>query len=124
MKKAGPEVDLYIVSTYQCSIVFKNMGSFDRKIEFRRVENMHKPITPQEKSNVTEDRQLSLLREFWRNNYAHVILTAEDDRVPRDEKELLDDYGLVGWHSSRSNDLPVHARKRFLRICSPVMGIR
>ena len=25
-------------------------------------------------------------------------------------KELLDDYGLVGCHSSRSNDLSVHAR--------------
>ena len=39
-----------------------------------------------------------------------MILTAEADSLPTDEKELLDDYGLVGCHSSRSNDLSVHAR--------------
>ena len=71
---------------------------------------MHKPFSPQEKFNVTNDPQPSLLREFWRNNHAHVILTAEADSLPTDEKELLDGYGLVGCHSSRSNDLSVHAR--------------
>ena len=40
----------------------------------------------------------------------HVIVTAEADCLPTDEKELLEDYGLVGCHSSRSNDLSVHAR--------------
>ena len=44
------------------------------------------------------------------NNYAHVILTAKADSLPTDKKELLDDYGLVGCHSSRYNDLSVHAR--------------
>ena len=39
-----------------------------------------------------------------------MILTAEADSLPTDEKELLDDYGLVGCHSSRSNDMSVHAR--------------
>ena len=70
---------------------------------------MHKPITLQEKFNVTDDQQLYLLREFWGNNNAHVILTAEADSLPTDEKKLLDDYGLVGCRSSRSNDLSVHA---------------
>ena len=65
---------------------------------------------PLDKFNVTSDPQLSLLTEFWRNNYAHVILTAEADSLPTDEKELLDVYGLVGCHSSRSNGLSVHAR--------------
>ena len=31
MKKAGPDVNLYNVSTYQCSILFNNVGSFNRK---------------------------------------------------------------------------------------------
>ena len=44
------------------------------------------------------------------NNYAHVILTAEADSLPTNAKELLHDYGFVGCHSSRSNDLSVHAR--------------
>ena len=71
---------------------------------------MYKPVSPNEKFNVTNDPQLSLLGEIWRNNCAHVILTAEADSLPTDEKELLDDDGLVGCHSCRSNDLSVHAR--------------
>ena len=63
-----------------------------------------------ERFNVTNDPHLSLLTEFSGNNYAHVILTAEADSLPTDAKELLHGYGLAGCHSSRSNDLPVHAR--------------
>ena len=50
-----------------------------------------------------------------------MILTAEADSLPTDEKELLDGYGFVGCLSSRSDDLSVHARidssgyMRFLR---------
>ena len=73
--KAGSHVDLYNVCTYQCSILFDNMGSFNRKSEFRNAENMCKLVSPNEKFNVTNDPQLSLLREFW------------------GKKELLDDYG-------------------------------
>ena len=110
VRNAGPDVDLYNVSTYQRSILFNNIGSFNRKSEFRRLENMHKPVSPQERFNVTDDRQLSLLRQFLGNNYAHVILSAEADSLPTDEKNLLDDYGLVGYHPSRSNGLSVHAK--------------
>ena len=39
-----------------------------------------------------------------------MILTAQAGSLPTDEKELLDDNGLVGCHSSRSNDLSDHAR--------------
>ena len=46
VRKAGPNVDLYNVSTYQRSIIFNNMGSFNRKSEFRKAENMDKPISP------------------------------------------------------------------------------
>ena len=91
VRKASPDVDLHNVSSYQCSILFNNMGSSNRKTEFRTTENMHKPFSPQDKFNVTDDRQLSLLRELWGNKYAHVILTAEADSSPTDEKELLDD---------------------------------
>ena len=38
-----------------------------------------------------------------------MILTAEADSAPTDTKKLLEDYGLVGYHSSRSNDFSVHA---------------
>ena len=47
-----------------------------------------------------------------------MILTAEADSLPTDEKDLLDDCGLVGYHSSKSNDLSVHARNdssRYIR---------
>ena len=82
------------------------MGSFNRKSEFRRPENLNKPITKSERFNVAD---LSLLREFWGNNNAHVILTAEADSLPTDARQLFEDYGLVGCHSSKSNDLSVHA---------------
>ena len=36
---------------------------------------------------------LSLLKEFWGNNDAHVILTAEADSLSTDAEELLEDYG-------------------------------
>ena len=93
VRKAGPDVDFYNASTYQCSILFNNMGSFKRKSEFRKADNIDKPISSNEKFS---DPQLSLLQEFWGNNNAHVILTAGADSSPTDEKELLNDYGLVG----------------------------
>ena len=63
VRKAGPNVDFYNVSTYQCSILFNNMGSFIRKSEFRKAENMYKPVSQNEKFNVTNDHQLSRLRD-------------------------------------------------------------
>ena len=83
------------------------MGSLNRKNEFRKPDNLNKAITKGEKFNVAE---VSLLREFRRNSNAHVILTAEADSLPIDEKQLLEDYGLVGCHSIRSDDLSVNAR--------------
>ena len=45
-----------------------------------------------------------------RNKYAYVFLTAEAGSLSTDAKQLLEDYGLVRRHSSRSNNLSVHAR--------------
>ena len=76
-------------------------------MKFLKADNPKKPITKDEKINVDE---LSLLRKFWGNNYAHVILTAEADSLSTDAKELLEECGIVGCHSSRSKDLSDHAR--------------
>ena len=65
VRKAGPDVDLNNVSTYQCSILFNNVGSFSRKSEFRKAEIIDKPISANERFNVTNDPHLSLLPEFW-----------------------------------------------------------
>ena len=70
VRKAGPDVDFYNVSTYQRSIFF-NTWVPSTASEFRKAEN---------------DPQLSLLLEFWRNNNAHVMLTAEDDSLPTDAR--------------------------------------
>ena len=59
------------------------------------------------KLNVTD---LSLLQEFWCNNYAHVTVTAEADSLSTDAKQSLEDHGLVGCHSNKVNYLSVHAR--------------
>ena len=77
------------------------MGSFNQKSEFGKAENLVKPVTPHEKFNVAV---LSLLIEFWGNHHAHVILTAEAEDLPTDEKKLLDDFALVGCHSCRGDD--------------------
>ena len=39
-----------------------------------------------------------------------MILTAEADSSPTDEKKLLEDYGLTGSQASRSNDLSGHTK--------------
>ena len=44
------------------------------------------------------------------NNYAHVIMTAEADKLPTNTRQLLEDCGVVGCHSTRTNDLSVRAR--------------
>ena len=77
VRETGPDVDFYNVSTYQCSIIFNNMASFNRKSELRKAEHIDKPISSNEKYRVTSDPPLSLLTELWGNNCAHVILTAE-----------------------------------------------
>ena len=69
------------------------MGSFNRKSEFRKAENIDKPISSNEKFTVINDLLLSFLPEFWRTNFAHVILTAEVDSLPTDAREMLNDNG-------------------------------
>ena len=61
-RKRGKDVELFNVSTYQRSIFFNNFGSFNRKSEFRKPENLNKPVTKGEKFKITE---LSVPKEFW-----------------------------------------------------------
>ena len=107
VKKIGANVELFHMSTYQCSILFNNMVSFKRKGEFRKPQNLNKPIAKNERYYVTD---LTLLREFWGNSYAHVVLTAEADSLPTHAKQLFEEYRLVGCHSTKGNYLSVHAR--------------
>ena len=74
--------------------------------EFGGPENLNKPFTRSEMFHVAD---VSLLKEFCRNDYAHVIKTAEAYSLPTDAKQSFENYGLVGCHSSKSNDLSVHA---------------
>ena len=60
------------------------MGSFNRKSEFRKAENIDKPISSNETFKFTSGPHMSLLPEFCGNNYAHVILTAEVGSLPTD----------------------------------------
>ena len=63
MRKVVKYVELINVTTYQCSILFNNLGSFNRKSEFWKPENLNKPNTKVKKLNFDE---LSLLKEFGR----------------------------------------------------------
>ena len=49
------------------------------------------PLAKGEKYSITD---LSLLRQFWRNNYASVIMTAEADSLTTDAKPLLELGGM------------------------------
>ena len=93
VRKTSTHVELYNLSTYQCSILFNKKGSFNGKSEFRRLENLKKPFVRGEKFSVAD---LSLHREFWGKNYAHVFLTAKADSLSTDAKQLLEDYGFGG----------------------------
>ena len=61
VRKTSTNVEVFYVPTYQCSILFNNMGSFNWKSEFQRPENLNK-LTRGQKFSVAD---LSLLREFW-----------------------------------------------------------
>ena len=61
-RKTGTTVDLFNVPTYQCSILFNNMCSFNQKSEFWRPEDLNRPIAKSDKFNVAD---VSLLDEFW-----------------------------------------------------------
>ena len=67
----GPSEDviLFHVSTCQCSILFNNLGFFNKKGEFRKAEHIDQQTSPNERFNVTKDPPLLLLTKFWRNNY-------------------------------------------------------
>ena len=93
VRKTCTHVELYNLSTYRCSILFNNTCSFNRKSEVRKPQNLNKPNAKGEKFNVAD---LSLLREFWRNNNAHVFLTAEAGSLSTDATQLLEDYGFGG----------------------------
>ena len=62
VKKTVKDVELFNVSTFQCSILFNNVGSFNRKSQFRKLENLNKPTVKGEKFNISE---LSFTKEFW-----------------------------------------------------------
>ena len=54
VQKTGTNVELYNVPTYQCSVLFNNMGYFNRKSEFQRPENLNKTLAKGEKCNITD----------------------------------------------------------------------
>ena len=85
--KTGTNVDIYNVPMYKCCILFNRMGDFHWNREFRKPAILNKPLD-EEKYNIAD---VSLLKEFWWNNYAHLIWTAEADTLPTNEKQLLED---------------------------------
>ena len=121
VRKTGTHVELCNVPTYQCSILFNNMGWFNRKSEFRKPQNLNKPVAKGEKFNVAD---LSLLREFWWNNYAQVFLTAEAGSLSTDAKQLLEDYGFGGTPLKQKQWSVSPCKNWFHRVRSPPVGIK
>ena len=105
--KIGKDVELFNVSTYQYSILFNSLVlSIGRAISWG--QRTWISFSPRVKQLISLSCRYS--KNFWRNSYAHVILTSEADNLPTDTWQLLEDYGLVGCQSARSHDLSVHAK--------------
>ena len=109
VRKTGTNTDIYNVSTYQCGILFNNMGSFNRKSDFRKAEDMSKPVTQGEKFNVTG---LSLLREFWANNDAHVILTVEADAYQQMKRSCL--RTMAWWDATQAEAMTCQSTQELI----------
>ena len=121
VRKTGTHVELCNVPTYRCSILFNKKGSFNWKSEIRKPQNLNKPDAKGEKFNVAD---LSLLQEFWGNNYAHVFLTAEAGSLSTDAKQVLEDCGFGGM-PLKEKQWSVSPRKNwFQRVRSPPFGIK
>ena len=87
-------------SSWQLSLMFMNMGNMGR---LSHVENKLGKKT-------LKDRRLSILRDLWGQNWAHVTMCAEASELPQDRDVLMENYGFVGKHSEEEKDLAVHAR--------------
>ena len=68
VRKAGSDVDLYNVSTYQCSILLNSINSFSRKGEVRKTEKMDKLLSPQESSTLPTTSSCHFSENFGRTN--------------------------------------------------------
>ena len=96
--KIGKDIELLNGSIYQCSILFSNLRSFNRKSEFWKPGNL--PFTKSEQINIAE---LSLLNEILEKQLCPCYLDVRGGQFP-DRHKAVDslDYGLVGCHSARS----------------------
>ena len=103
------------------------MGSFKRKSQFQKPENLNKFVVKGERFNICE---LSLLKEFRRNNYAHIIFDGRGwqltDRrkasvwglrlsgMPREQKQWLVSPCKIWFHRLSSSSLRINGRNNEL----------
>ena len=101
---------LQTLSCFRCQLTSAALSSTTCVLSNGRVNfenhNLNKSLAKNERY-VTD---LSLLRKFRGNKYAHVIPTGEADSLSTYAKHLLEDYGLVGCHSTKGNYVSVLAR--------------
>ena len=68
------------------SVMFMNLGNMARTAW----------VTTGENKKTIKDERINILQEFWGNNYAHIVITAEADELPQDPEELKSRVGLIG----------------------------
>ena len=119
-EKIGKDVELFNVSTYQCSIIFNNLRSFNRKSEFWKPENQNKPITKSEQINIAE---LSLLNEFLWKQPCPCYLDVRGGQFADRHKAVAWKLWLGGMPLSQK-PWPVSPCENWLhRLCWPSLGI-
>ena len=100
-RKAGKDVSETATSTMQLSVVFNNLGNF------QRTQKITNPSTGKTKTLVMKDK--NMLTTFWGQNYGHILLTAEAGTLPMDQEFLLNEFGLTGKHT-KEEYLACHAK--------------
>ena len=95
-----------------------------RGVNFGKLTILISQFTLMKSSTLPTIPTCLLSQNSGENDYAHVILTAEADSRPTNEKKLLDECGQVGCHSSEKQWLVSPRKGKFLRIYSTFVGIR
>ena len=118
-RKKGKDVELLKVPTFQCSGLFNNMGSFNRRREFRKSENLKKPIT----KGKIQHRWTVATPGILEKQLCSCYLDARYGQFAERHKAVA--WGLwLGGMPFKLKQWPVSPSKNwFCRLCSPSLGL-
>ena len=115
VRKAGPDVDFYYVSTYQCSIPLQQHGFHStERVNFGKLRMLLSRFLQMKKFHVTSDPRLSTPQRILGKQLRICDLDGRGwTSLPTDANKLLSNCGFSGGHhSNKSNALSVAKQKK------------